>query len=98
MTDAADVNETILTILGHYPLLTPLDAAAFLQVCAEDGLSLKTLSKRVGYGQSIVARHVTALIEMGLVESRSPSVDSLRRTVRLTSEGLMLKSLLQTGR
>lgn len=92
MTDAADVNETILAILGHYPSLTPLDATAFLQICAEGGLSLKSLSKRLGCGQSIVARHVTALIEMGLVESRSLSDDSLRRTVHLSEAGRSLKA------
>lgn len=95
MTAAHGAGDTILTILAQYPALSPADAATFLLICAEDGLSLKSLSKHLGCGQSIATRHVTALIEAGLVESRSPSEDSLRRTVHLSKAGCAFKDAIE---
>lgn len=95
MINRMDADKTVLAILGHYPTLSPSDAAAFLHVCAEEGLSLKALSKRLGYGQSITTRHVTALEEAGLVE-RFSTHDGLRWTVRLSVIGMALKTRLKT--
>ena len=91
MTDAARAQDIAAAIQNSYPTLSAADVVVFAHICAEDGLSLKTLSKRLGVGQSIASRHVAALEGAGLVHIHSSLEGSLRRTVRLTNPGLSLR-------
>ena len=83
-------------VLTAYPMLTTKAAITFLQVCADDGLSVKALSKRLDLGQSLVLRHLsdlqgTSTQGPGLVEVQSAREDGLRQTVHLSAVGLALK-------
>ena len=95
-----DVETAVTAIFSTYPSLTSADAAVFLQICAEDGLSLRTLAKRLDLAQSTVTRHVSALQSVtgcgeGLVVVVSSHEDGLRRTVNLTPPGQGLRASLQ---
>lgn len=97
--DGVSGETAVAHILNTYPSLTPEEALAFLYICAEDGLSLKALSKRLGEGQSTAARFVTALEQTeangtGLVVLSESQEGSLRRTVRLSEAGCILQAEL----
>jgi len=84
----------IKIITDIYPQLIYEDALTFLQVCADEVISLKSLSKRLGLAQSEVMRTVTELQQVGrvgLVEVVETREDGLRRLVRLTDEGVKLR-------
>lgn len=88
-------------ILNAYPSLAREEALTFLFICAEEGLSLKALSKRLGEGQSTVARFVAALEQTepdgtGLVVLSEPVEGILRRTVSLSPVGRTLKAHIQS--
>lgn len=97
MTDKERAAAAIARILKVYPSLTPEAALAFLHICADDGLSLKALSKRLGEGQSTAARHVAALEQAdsngtSLVVSSDTVEGELRRTIRLSEAGRALQA------
>lgn len=103
MTDGEPGSRAIAHILARYPILTPNEALAFIHICADDGLSLKALSKRMDEGQSTVARYVTALENAeadrpGLVTLSAGRERELRRTVKLSAMGLALKAQLDLDR
>ena len=93
----------ITRIVEAYPSLTPDDAVAFLCICAEDGLSLKALSKRLNVGQSVATRRVSALEScgghgLGLVLMSRTEEGEVRRTVHLTHVGReVCTGLLEAG-
>lgn len=90
----------IAYVLSAYPSLTSKEALTFLYVCAEDGLSLKALSKRLEEGQSTVARRVAALEQAGpdragLVVVSDAVEGQLRRTVGLSEAGRVLRDEIE---
>ncbi len=92
--------EAIAHLISTYPALSEGDATAFLCVCAEDGLSLKTLSKRLTVGQSIATRYVSALERcgghgLGLVLMSDLRDGGVRRTVHLTPVGREMRQALE---
>jgi DNA-binding MarR family transcriptional regulator len=100
MTSKSDAASAITHIRMVYPKLSDADAVAFLCVCAEDGLSLKALSQRLGAGQSTATRHVSALEscispDAGLVRMSRLEEGAVRRTVRLTPEGRDVRESLK---
>lgn len=95
--DAINGEAAIAFILNAYPSLTPEEALTFLFICAEDGLSLKALSKRLGEGQSTVARFVATLEQTeadgtGVVVLSESRDGELRRTVHMSAAGRALTS------
>jgi DNA-binding MarR family transcriptional regulator len=103
MTDPVVAETAIAQILDLYPSLTAEDAVAFLCVCAEDGPSLKALSKRLDVGQSVATRRVSALEScgghgLGLVLMSRTEEGEVRRTVHLTPVGQELRDTLRVSR
>jgi len=93
-------SRAIAHILTTYPALTPDEALAFIHICADDGLSLKSLSKRMEEGQSTVSRYVAALEQVGvqgdrLVVLSDTQEGDLRRTVSLSKKGRALRDKLK---
>lgn len=98
MTAGRAAPAVIEHVMARYPSLEMEAVTAFLQLCAEDGLSMHALAKRLGIGQSSVRRNVTALMDVGgagehtgLVVVRARGEDSLRQTVHLSLAGRALK-------
>jgi len=101
MSREPDSQAAIAHIVAAYPSLTVPEAVAFLCICAEDGVSLKTLSKRLDIGQSAVTRQVSALENcgghgLGLVLMSRLEEGAVRRTVHLTPVGRQLRDALAT--
>jgi len=94
MIQNADAHTALEYLQEVYSTLNPMDAAVFLQLCAEEGVSLHILAKRMALGQSSTMRHVTSLEQSGLVSVHAATDDSLRKTVRLTKAGKYLKGSL----
>lgn len=92
MSDDETAAKAVAYILESYPSLGAEEAVTFLHICAEDGLSLRSLAKRRGLAQSTVARHVSDLAGtgghgLGLVMVCGGKQE-LRHVVRLTAIGL----------
>ncbi|MEQ8509511.1 MAG: hypothetical protein RIB43_10940 [Rhodospirillaceae bacterium] len=87
MTQNADALAALRCVQEAYANLNAIEGAVFLQVCADDGVSMHTLATRMALGQSSTMRHVTSLEGGGLVAVYVGTEDSLRKTVHLTNAG-----------